>query len=154
MANGTVENNNVIAIINCHRKRDAVATTHARGLALAKSGICTICQILDESADTTSAINEEMVNTDLVNSELTAPSDLVEIVIPKTKEYTGRELFDNPRCPECTYWIDPETGKFRASQLSEIVTYEEEDYKLYREFKLSKKQIKDLEKAKEKGKFS
>ncbi|MBT6774167.1 hypothetical protein HOA91_02250 [Candidatus Woesearchaeota archaeon] len=111
-------------------------------------------QILDESADTTSAINEEMVNTDLVNSELTAPSDLVEIVIPKTKEYTGRELFDNPRCPECTYWIDPETGKFRASQLSEIVTYEEEDYKLYREFKLSKKQIKDLEKAKEKGKFS
>ena len=49
-ANGTVENNNVMAIINCNRNRDPVATTHARGLALAKSGICTICQIRDESA--------------------------------------------------------------------------------------------------------
>ena len=49
-ASGTVVHSKTSAAIECTLNRDAVASTHARGLILAKIGICAICQIWLESA--------------------------------------------------------------------------------------------------------
>ena len=103
--------------------------------------------------------SETMLNTGLVTPSLidTNPLNKPEIPLepyhPEEKEFTGKELFDNPRCPECIYSIDSVTGKFVAYQHSEVIMHEGEPYQLFKEFKLTKKQIGHLEKAKKEGKF-